>query len=39
MKIGFIVAIASMLIATVMLLLMNHLGMPHLPNPGSRGGP
>jgi Na+/H+ antiporter NhaD/arsenite permease-like protein len=38
MKIGFIVAIASMLIATVMLLAMNHLGMPHLPNPGLRGG-
>jgi len=38
MKIGFIVAIASMLIATVMLLGMNHLGMPHLPNPGVRPG-
>jgi Na+/H+ antiporter NhaD/arsenite permease-like protein len=34
MKIGFIVAIASMLIATAMLLAMAHLGMPVLPNPG-----
>ncbi|HEX4797329.1 MAG TPA: SLC13 family permease [Humisphaera sp.] len=34
MKIGFIVAIASMLIATVMLLAMSHLGMPALANPG-----
>ncbi|HEY8747051.1 MAG TPA: SLC13 family permease, partial [Tepidisphaeraceae bacterium] len=38
MKIGFLVSIASMLIATVMLLAMNHLGMPTLPNPGLRGG-
>jgi Na+/H+ antiporter NhaD/arsenite permease-like protein len=38
MKIGFIVAIASMLIATVMLLGMQHLGMPSLSNPGLRGG-
>jgi Na+/H+ antiporter NhaD/arsenite permease-like protein len=38
MKIGFIVAIASMLIATVMLMAMNHLGMPTLPNPGIRVG-
>jgi Na+/H+ antiporter NhaD/arsenite permease-like protein len=38
MKIGFIVAIASMLIATLMLLAMNHLGMPSLPNPGAGSG-
>lgn len=38
MKIGFLVAIASMLIATVMLMGMNHLGMPSLPNPGSGSG-
>jgi Na+/H+ antiporter NhaD/arsenite permease-like protein len=35
MKIGFIVAIVSMLIATVMLMAMNRLGMPSLPNPGA----
>jgi Na+/H+ antiporter NhaD/arsenite permease-like protein len=33
MKIGFIVAIASMLVATAMLMLMNKLGMPTLPQP------
>jgi Na+/H+ antiporter NhaD/arsenite permease-like protein len=38
MKIGFIVAIASMVIATLMLLAMNHLGMPSLPNPGGALG-
>jgi Na+/H+ antiporter NhaD/arsenite permease-like protein len=38
MKIGFIVAIASMLIATAMLMGMNHLGMPSLPNPGVGSG-
>jgi Na+/H+ antiporter NhaD/arsenite permease-like protein len=38
MKIGFIVAIVSMLIATVMLMAMNHLGMPNLPNPGTGSG-
>jgi Na+/H+ antiporter NhaD/arsenite permease-like protein len=38
MKIGFIVAIVSMLIATAMLLGMAHLGMPALPNPGHRAG-
>jgi Na+/H+ antiporter NhaD/arsenite permease-like protein len=35
MKIGFIVAIASMLIATLLLLAMTPLGMPMLPNPGA----
>jgi Na+/H+ antiporter NhaD/arsenite permease-like protein len=34
MKIGSIVAITSMLIATVMLLGMSRMGMPDLPNPG-----
>jgi Na+/H+ antiporter NhaD/arsenite permease-like protein len=38
MKIGFIVAIASMVIATFMLLAMNHLGMPNLANPGTGTG-
>jgi Na+/H+ antiporter NhaD/arsenite permease-like protein len=38
MKIGFIVAIVSMLIATAMLLGMAHLGMPVLPNPGHGPG-
>ena len=35
MKIGFIVAIVSMIVATLMLMGMNHMGMPMLPNPGS----
>jgi di/tricarboxylate transporter len=38
MKIGFIVAIVSMLVATVMLMTMSKMGMPLLANPGHSGG-
>jgi len=38
MKIGAIVAIASMLVATVMLLLMQQIGLPMMPRPVGAGG-
>lgn len=38
MKIGFIVAIASMLIATVMIMLMQQAGMPMMSPPASHAG-